>query len=81
MRHALDELGHRDAMVRYVAVDPDTTEGGFVGSPTFTVDGDDLFPGPVPGAPSCRVYVTAAGLSGVPSVADLVAALRERTTS
>lgn len=76
MRLALDESGHQKAMVVFIAVDPDAT--GFAGSPTFTVDGIDLFPGPLAGAPSCRIYPTDDGLSGVPTVAELVAELRKR---
>jgi hypothetical protein len=51
---------------------------GFAGSPTFMVDGIDLF-GHRPGGGSltCRVYVTPGGLAGVPTVDDLVRALRE----
>lgn len=81
MRRALDEVGHRDTAVIFRLVDAGTTVAGFAGSPTFTVDGVDLFPASTtPGGLSCRVYLTAAGPAGVPEVAELVAALRERTT-
>ena len=49
---------------------------GFVGSPTFLVDGVDPFA--VAGAPTgvaCRVYPTPNGLSGAPTVAALRDAL------
>ncbi|MGI8696897.1 MAG: thioredoxin family protein [Mycobacteriales bacterium] len=49
---------------------------GFVGSPTFLVDGADPFA--VPGAPTgltCRVYATASGMAGVPEVEMLRDAL------
>jgi hypothetical protein len=52
------------------------------GSPTFAVDGVDLFPVQIrTQGLSCRVYLTDAGPAGVPTVADLVAALRDRTAS
>lgn len=51
-------------------------ERGFVGSPTILIDGVDPFgvPGQSP-AVACRVYHTAAGLSGVPPLDDVVCAL------
>ncbi|HEY6794010.1 MAG TPA: hypothetical protein VI248_04935 [Kineosporiaceae bacterium] len=50
---------------------------GFVGSPSFMLDGRDLFPsqGDVP-ALACRVYRTDRGLSGVPDEAELRMALK-----
>lgn len=45
---------------------------GFRGSPSFVVDGVDLFP--VPDAPmgrSCRLYPTPGGLAGSPTVGQL----------
>ncbi|GAA1250476.1 hypothetical protein [Oryzihumus leptocrescens] len=49
----------------------------FVGSPSFVVDGRDLFESPdaVPGV-ACRVYGTARGLSGLPDESELRLALR-----
>ena len=51
-------------------------ERAFVGSPTILIDGVDLFgvPGQSP-AVACRVHVTPAGLSGVPPLGEVVAAL------
>lgn len=49
---------------------------GFIGSPTFLIDGKDPFP--VPDAPTgmtCRLYATAKGLMGVPDVDALRDAL------
>jgi hypothetical protein len=81
MRQALDDAGHRHTAVIFRRVDADTDVTGFAGSPTFTIDGIDLFPAEAaPGGLSCRVYLTAAGPAGLPTVADLVAAIRERTT-
>ena len=49
---------------------------GFVGSPSFFVDGRDVFPADA-GSPgvACRVYATREGPAGVPSVVDLRDAL------
>lgn len=78
LRQALDEVGLSDTAVTFQPVDAGAAANGFAGSPTFIIDGMDLFPtGTQPGGLSCRRYQTAAGLSGVPTVVDLVAALRE----
>jgi hypothetical protein len=80
MRQALDQVGHPDTPVTFVSVDPDTAVTGFSGSPTFTINGLDLFAAAAaPSGVSCRLYQTATGPAGVPSVAELVAALRGRT--
>jgi hypothetical protein len=83
LRLALDELGQPDTDITFIAVetDADAAAVGFQGSPTITVDGEDLFPSvsASAGGLSCRVYSTAGRLAGAPGVADLVAALRERT--
>jgi hypothetical protein len=51
----------------------------FAGSPTFVADGVDLFGhGAADGALTCRMYVAAGGLAGVPTIEDLVAALRKK---
>lgn len=81
VRQALDELGRSDAQVRLARVETDEEAAsiGFAGSPTFTVDGVDLFEaGPPAEALACRIYSTPHGLAGVPEVNDLVAALAER---
>jgi hypothetical protein len=80
---ALDLIGRPDANIRFVAVETeaDAAAVGFAGSPTFTLDGVDLF-GPAPaGGLTCRVYATPGGLAGVPEVADLVAALTAKVAS
>ncbi|MER7009432.1 thioredoxin family protein [Dactylosporangium sp. NPDC000555] len=81
LRRALDETGNTDAEVRLMAVETEEEASavGFAGSPSFTVDGVDLFDGARPaGTLACRVYNTPTGLAGVPEVADLVAALAAR---
>jgi hypothetical protein len=84
LRQALDIVGCAHVPISFVPVESDAraAELGFAGSPTFTVDGADLFDTAAPvGALACRVYSTPAGLAGVPEVSDLVAALTEKTAS
>jgi hypothetical protein len=69
-------------MIRTVPVSSvaEARAAGFAGSPTILIDGTDLFPIPDPSpALACRLYSTASGLSGSPTVDELVAALSERT--
>lgn len=84
LRQALAEVGRADAelSLRAVETEAEAAAVGFAGSPTFTVDGVDLFDATAPaGTLACRMYRTAAGLAGVPDVADLAAALAENATS
>jgi hypothetical protein len=81
---ALDAIGDPDTQVRLASVDSEAQAAsvGFAGSPTFTVDGVDLFDTAAPaGALACRIYPTSGGLAGVPEVSDLIAALTEKLTS
>jgi hypothetical protein len=81
MRMALDTIGRDDVEVHFHGVETaaEAAEVGFGGSPTFMVDGVDLFGPPASaGALTCRVYPTENGLSGVPTLAVLVARLTER---
>ena len=49
---------------------------GMRGSPTILIDGDDPFAGRAgPTGMACRLYPTDAGLSGVPTLRQLVDAL------
>jgi len=82
MRTALNAIGRGDVEVHFRAVETaeEAAEVGFGGSPTFMVDEVDLFGSPASaGSLTCRVYETENGLSGVPTLAVLVAKLRERT--
>ncbi|MFI5913380.1 thioredoxin family protein [Dactylosporangium sp. NPDC051541] len=81
LRLALDQVGRSDVEIRYAPVDGETLVAGFAGSPTFLMDGVDLFDGPpsVSGA-TCRLYATSRGLAGVPDVAQLAAGLAARCT-
>ncbi len=54
----------------------DAVTQGFVGSPTFLIDGVDPFThNGQPPAVACRVYPTVAGLRGTPPRNDLLAAV------
>lgn len=55
----------------------DAVRVGFIGSPTVLIDGIDPFAvdGAQPGL-ACRVYSTPAGLSGSPTLEQLLTALR-----
>ncbi len=58
-----------------LVVDPDrAAELGMGGSPTILIDGRDVV-GDTESSVSCRLYRTASGLEGAPSVDDLVAVL------
>ncbi|WP_427018260.1 hypothetical protein ACQCSX_06745 [Pseudarthrobacter sp. P1] len=62
--------------VREISTDGDAAALGFHGSPTFTIDGEDLFPADTDPAVTCRVYPTPQGLSGQPTLASLRDAVR-----
>jgi hypothetical protein len=83
LRQAPDEIGRTDTQVRFVPVESEieATSVGSADSPTFTVDGVDLFGAAPPAGAACRVYPMPDGLAGVPEVGDLVAALTEMVTS
>ncbi len=60
-----------------VTTDEQAQELAFRGSPTLLIDGVDAFAEPdAPVGLSCRVYRTDEGISGSPTVAQLVDALR-----
>lgn len=62
---------HRD-----VGTDAEAAALGFLGSPTFRVNGSDLFPSTGAPAVSCRIYPGSRGSSGVPSLEQLREAIR-----
>ncbi len=78
LQEAARQAGMTELAVKVTVVDNDreAQRRGFVGSPTFLLNGVDPFavPGAQPGI-TCRVYPTAAGPSGVPDVAQLRDAL------
>jgi hypothetical protein len=84
LRQALDAMSRADVPITFTAVETvaEAAAVGFAGSPTFTVDGADLFDTATPsGTLTCRIYSTSAGLARVPKVSDLVAALTKKVTS
>lgn len=78
---ALAGLGHGNVAVhmRLLQSPTDILGTGFAGSPTITVDGADIFPS---GAPAdelaCRIYSTPGGYAGMPTVHQLMEALKNR---
>lgn len=81
VRAALDETGHPggEILFRLLRSVEEAAAVSFAGSPTILLDGVDAFPGSGRTADlACRVYTTEAGLSGVPTVGDLAAVIRQR---
>lgn len=75
---ALGRLGRTDAVIarQRVATDEDAETWGFRGSPTVLVDGRDVFgDAAAPQGLACRLYPTDEGLSGAPTVEQLVEVL------
>lgn len=74
LRQALDEAGLTETAftTRIVADHGEAERAGFTGSPAFLIDGRDPFADPDrPPRLACRMYRTADGLAGVPSVGEL----------
>lgn len=76
---ALADLGI-DAVVRTRVIldEPEAVRCGFTGSPTFLLNGSDPFASP--GRPvglACRLYPTAEGVAGLPTLRDLRKALKQ----
>lgn len=80
LRGALDVVGMHDLTIETVTVHNASAAAkiAFAGSPTFLVDGTDLFPATPSRALACRVYPTDNGLAGTPTRAQLEHALRQR---
>lgn len=78
LAEALAALGRDDVVERrQVTTSEQADELRFRGSPTLLVDGADPFADPdAPVGLSCRVYRTADGLGGSPTVEQLVDVLR-----
>jgi len=78
LRKTLDRAGIDAPIATVVIRDDDQAQArGFLGSPSFHIDGRDLFPAPaaLPGV-ACRVYPTSAGLRGVPEDDALALAVK-----
>jgi hypothetical protein len=78
LRQGLDDIGLAGVpfSTRVVDSDEQAVRIGFTGSPSFVVDGADLFPGPVVAGVACRVYEGEQGRQGVPPIRELRAALK-----
>jgi hypothetical protein len=79
LRKALVAVGHGDAEVehRQVSTPEEAEQLGFRGSPTVLVNGRDPFlDHGSPVSLSCRIYRTPDGLTGSPTVEQLVEALQ-----
>jgi len=79
VRQALREVGAPEAALtlRRVETDEEAQHLAFHGSPTVRINGADPFADPAaPVGLACRVYRSATGLTGAPTVEELTAALR-----
>jgi len=75
---ALDEAGAAETPIRRTVVTSpqQAADLGFAGSPTFLINGVDLFAGTERNIGlSCRMYPTASGWAGVPEAAELRSAI------
>lgn len=71
------DLAESALTMRRVETPEEAEDLRFRGSPTILINGVDPFADPdAPVGLACRLYRTAEGLRGAPSVAELVAALR-----
>jgi hypothetical protein len=77
---ALAAEGHEaEVEHRVMRTAEDAAGTAFAGSPTMTVNGQDLFPSAVPvDGLACRIYVTASGLAGLPTIDQIRAAIADR---
>jgi hypothetical protein len=81
LRQALHRVGmHGVRVTEHVIDDPaDAVAASMHGSPTVLIDGHDPFAaGAIEASVSCRLYASATGFDGAPSVNDLVVALAGR---
>ncbi|WP_214465558.1 thioredoxin family protein [Microbacterium flavescens] len=78
LREALDATGFSETTITYrlLGTSADAAQVPFAGSPTITVDGQDLFlSGGRTVDLACRVYLTPTGLAGLPTTEQLIAAI------
>ena len=81
LRTALAQLGVAEASIdfRLLSEPADLRGVPFAGSPTMLVDGRDLFPSQgATGDLACRIYISDGRLAPVPTVDELITALRTR---
>jgi hypothetical protein len=82
VQEALDRQGLSDTAVTYrlLASPEDAAAVPFAGSPTILIDGTDAFPeGARTTELACRVYRTATGFAGMPTVEALEDTIRTRS--
>ncbi|MGK2883112.1 MAG: hypothetical protein ACSLE6_20795 [Mycobacterium sp.] len=74
---ALADAGHpSEIRISVIRTAKEAERRGFRGSPSFIVNGTDLFPaGDLGSAMACRIYPTRTGLHGLPSRDDLMNAI------
>lgn len=77
VRRALEDLEMgAEVTVTEIDTDYEATQRSFAGSPTFLVDGTDVFPRADAGfAIACRLYATPTGLTPLPTLSQLSAGL------
>ena len=78
LRAAMDDVGYlgEPIVTRVIRTDEEAQAWGFLGSPTFLVDRQDIFPAPGQAAGlGCRLYRADDRVAGVPTPADLRAHL------
>jgi hypothetical protein len=81
LREALDATGFGETTITYrlLSTSEDAARVAFAGSPTITIDGQDLFPSGSPTTDlACRVYLTSTGLAGLPTTEQLIEAIGAR---
>lgn len=64
--------------VAEISTDADAAARSFHGSPSFIIDGADLFPSDTAPAVACRVYPGPGGLAGQPELGSLRQEIRRR---
>lgn len=75
VREAMRRAGLDPARLRFRRVVTKDAPADFPGSPTILIRGRDAFPSEVVTGPTCRLYATPEGPSGIPSLEQLVDAL------
>lgn len=76
VRQALEQSGRAATVHEIEVASEDAARAlGMPGSPTILLDGRDPFPSGAAPSLSCRLYCTATGMQGAPSIADLVKVL------
>ena len=78
LREALNATGLAETTITYrlLSTPQEAAQVPFAGSPTITIDGEDLFPtGGLTTDLACRVYPTPTGLAGLPTTDQILDAI------